>query len=176
MSPPTHVALCLLAEAWLRRQGCGVAFHDALRATTDHGECPDAISWRGGVSILVECKLSRGDFLADRGKPFRANPGLGMGDWRFYLCPPGIIAVADLPPGWGLLHAKGGRVSAIQGVPGNTAWRTTAPFVGNKMCETQLLASALRRMVLRGHLPDVYAPLIGSAASSATTTRNAARE
>lgn len=154
-----HAALCLLAERWLRRQGFGVVFRDRFRAITDHGEQPDAIGWRGGISAVIECKATRADFLADRNKPFRVEPTRGMGDWRFYLSPGGVITVADLPSGWGLLHANGSRVSSVHGVPGNVGWRTGAPFAGAKTCEVQMLYSALRRMVLRGHFDAVYDPI-----------------
>ena len=156
---PAHAALCLMAERWLRRQGFGVIFHDRFRAITDHGEQPDAIGWRGGISVVIECKATRADFLADRAKPFRVDPTCGMGDWRFYLAPRDVIAVADLPSGWGLLHAVGSRVIATHGVPGNVGWHSSAPFVGQKRCEVQMLYSALRRMVLRGHFEAIYEPI-----------------
>lgn len=153
-----HSDLVLLAERWLWRQNCGVVFRDSFRAMTSHGEQPDAIGWRGGVSILVECKVTRGDFLADRRKPFRIDSGKGLGDWRFYLCPKGLVTKEELPPGWGLLYANGKRVEAVCGLPGNTAWDRQRPFVGAKISEVQMLYSALRRMVLRGHFDAIYEP------------------
>ena len=50
-----HSALVLRAEKWLKVQGCGVVFRDPFRATTNSGEQPDAIGWRDGISILIEC-------------------------------------------------------------------------------------------------------------------------
>ena len=164
---PRHSDLCLLAEKWLRSKGCGVVFRDAFKASVDTGECPDAIGWRGGISALVECKTSRGDFLADKCKPFRVNPTIGMGDWRFYLCPPGVINVSDLPTGWGLLYAVSGKVRAVHGVPGNCAWRAEKPFDGAKLCENQMLYSALRRVTIRGHFGDIYDPIITGAQDAA---------
>jgi len=119
-------------------------------AATHNGERPDAIGWRDGLSILVECKVSRADFLSDRNKRFRKAPELGMGDWRFFLCPPGVIAIEDLPAGWGLLHAYPKKIQKIHGVPGNCGWWRKKPFEGNKLCENQMLYSALRRMMVRG--------------------------
>jgi len=165
---PTHSGLCAIAGRWLRGRGFGVVFRDGFKAVTDTGECPDAIGWRGAVSVLIECKLSRADFLADRCKPFRSDPLAGMGDWRFYLCPPGVITVEDLPHGWGLLHASGKRVSAVHGLPGNCGWQTDAPFAGSKRCEVQMLCSGLRRMVVRGHFDAVYDPIPTGAAERAT--------
>lgn len=160
-----HAALVLLAEKWLRRQNCGVVFRDAFRAITEHGEQPDAIGWRHGLSILIECKVTRTDFLADKRKPFRMDPAKGVGDWRFYLCPKGLISVEDLPIGWGLLYADGARIKPVHGVPPNTAWWSGRPFSGEKRCETQMLYSACRRMELRGHLSAIYDPMLGTGPS-----------
>lgn len=55
-----------------------------------------------GVSVVVEAKTSRSDFLADRKKPHRA-PGQGIGVYRYMLCPEGIIRPEEVPQGWGLL-------------------------------------------------------------------------
>lgn len=155
----THNELVLKAEKWLKSQGCGIVFRDPFRAATHNGEFPDAIGWRDGLSILVECKASRADFLADKGKPFRRDPELGMGDWRFYLCPPEVITIADLPAGWGLLYATPRQVKKIHGAPGNCGWWKGKPFEGNKRCETQMLYSALRRLEKRGHFEEIYEKL-----------------
>ena len=151
MPSDTHNHLVQKAERWLRSQGCGVVFSE-LVAATHNGESPDAIGWREGyVSMLVECKASRSDFLRDRGKIFRIN-GNGMGDWRFYLCPPGVIEVEDLPEGWGLLHLHGNSILKVYGVPPNTAWASPnhMPFSGNKTCEMVMMYSALRRAQAKG--------------------------
>lgn len=152
----THDELVLRAEKWLRQQGCGVAIRDPLRSATSWGEMPDAIGWRDGISILIECKASRADFMADKNKPFRADPAKGMGDWRFYLCPPEIIKVEDLPDGWGLLWALPKTIKKIHGVPGNCGWWQGKPFDPCKRSETMMLVSALRRMVIRGHFHEIY--------------------
>lgn len=108
----THAALCQLAARWLKRpqsaggHGCHVALSEARPSWA--GECPDAIGFRAGHdagSVVVECKVSRADFLADRGKPHR-QPGSGMGTWRYYMAPAGLIAVDELPPRWGLLEVN----------------------------------------------------------------------
>ena len=151
-----HADLVVKAERWLRQQGCGVAISDRFRAHAINGEYPDAIGWRSGVSIQVECKVSRADFLADKHKPFRADPAKGMGDWRFYLCPPDIIQVEDLPAGWGLLWATPRTIRRMHGVPGNCQWRRDKPFEPCLRSESMMLVSALRRMEIRGHLGEIY--------------------
>lgn len=88
--------------------GCQIAFTET-RTSFLAGESPDAIGFRvserhyGGGATVVECKVSRSDFLADAKKVHRTD-GFGMGRFRYYLCPEGLIAQSELPSGWGLLH------------------------------------------------------------------------
>ncbi|WP_444941229.1 hypothetical protein ACJJI3_01415 [Microbulbifer sp. ZKSA004] len=152
----THAELVNRAEHWLKSQGCGVVFRDEFRATTYTGEQPDAIGWRDGLSLLIECKASRSDFLADKRKKFRQDPAQGMGDWRFYMCPPDVIREEDLPEGWGLLYALPRQIKKVHGCPGNCDWWNKKPFEGHKRAETQMMYSALRRMEVRGHLKGIY--------------------
>lgn len=159
MSELTHDDLVARAERWLKTIGCGVVFNDAFRAASHSGEQPDAIGWRDGLSILVECKTSRADFLADRKKPFRREPAEGMGDWRFMMCPPRMIGVDELPEGWGLLYVHPCKIEKAHGFPPNTMWWNHKPFEGNKRSETQLMYSALRRLALRGDFDKIYEPL-----------------
>ena len=102
----THEDLVTAAAAWLTKTyRCPIVVTELVNGS---GEIPDAIGfWLGGRSVLVECKMSRADFLADRKKGVER-----MGDHRFYLTPPGLlgpVGVNDWPVGWGLLelHAKG---------------------------------------------------------------------
>lgn len=69
-------------------------------------EQPDIYGYRGeSHTVLVEVKVSRSDFLADRKKRHR-QLGKGIGSSRYYLCPTGLISIDDLPPGWGLLYCN----------------------------------------------------------------------
>lgn len=152
-----HDDLCDIGYRFLKRNGFGVAFHDKFRALVPSGEQPDAMGFRNGTSCLIECKTSRSDFLADRKKRFRKDPSIGMGDWRFYLTPKGLITAFELPAGWGLLEvSEKGRVNKTHGWPMNTQWISDAPFQGSKKNETAYMYSALRRMEIRGHLDQVY--------------------
>ena len=150
-----HDQLVIRAGKWLENNGCKVVIRDPFRSNNQ--EQPDAIGWRDGVSILVEVKTSRADFLADRKKPFREEPGQGMGDWRFYLTPPNLVSVNDLPIGWGLLEATPKTIKKAHGYPVHRNW-IKAPFSGDKGRETILLSQALRRLALRGYLPEIYLP------------------
>lgn len=159
MPSELHDELCVRAERWLKNQNCGVVFNDRFQAATYSGEQPDAIGFRSGCSILIECKASRSDFLADKRKRFRKDPSIGVGDWRFYMSPPGVINVSDLPEGWGLLWAHPRKIEKVHGIPPNTQWCSKAPFVGSKNDEIRLLYSALRRVSVRGHFDCIYEKL-----------------
>ena len=132
----THADLVRLAERWLQRQRCAVVVTELVSAGV---ETPDALGWqRVGDSLLVECKTTRQDFRADAGKPFRRWPDMGIGDYRYYLCPEGLLTTVDMPPGWGLLSANGDAVTRIQ-----VAQRMP---LKNEKAETTMLLLLARRL------------------------------
>lgn len=61
----SHAQLVTVAARWLGRR-CSVV----LTELQTSGEAPDAIGWSHRQSTLVECKVSRSDFLSDRRKQF----------------------------------------------------------------------------------------------------------
>lgn len=100
---PTHREGCHIAAKYLHNNmGCGAVFVEPN--PYENKESPDALGFRPGATILMEVKVSRGDFLSDKKKPHRMDPATGMGDWRFYVCPEGVIMPEDLPPKWGLFY------------------------------------------------------------------------
>ena len=137
----THPQLVQKAVAWLRGYRCGVVLSEQACLS---GEMPDAIGWKRAChSVLVECKVTRADFLADRAKPFRQKPELGVGSERFYLTPPGLLLREELPAGWGLLECRGRKVEMVQ--PSAKNLRTTTGF----RYEMNLLLASLRRVEIR---------------------------
>jgi len=137
----THAALVQKAIAWLRSYRCGVVLSEQSCAS---GEMPDAIGWKRAChSVLVECKISRADFLADREKPFRRKPQSGMGCERFYLTPPGLLGLEEVPAGWGLLEYRNRKVDMLR--PAAKDLRTNAGF----RYEMNLLLASLRRVEVR---------------------------
>ncbi|MGE5113362.1 MAG: hypothetical protein ACM3JB_21055 [Acidobacteriaceae bacterium] len=142
-APVKHAILVSKAVEWLRSSyGCGVILSEQYCAT---GEIPDAIGWKGFCrSVVVECKATRGDFLADAGKPFRLCPEEGLGCERLYLAPAGIIAPEELPKNWGLLEFARREVRLVI-KPKRVDQRT---MVG-MMKEMNLLLASLRRVELR---------------------------
>ena len=137
----THAQLVQKAVQWLRSYRCGVILSEQSCAS---GEMPDAIGWKRAChSVLVECKISRADFLADRGKPFRQKSQLGMGCERFYLTPSGLLRREELPCGWGLLEYHNREITMA--CPAAKNLRTATGF----RHEMNLLLASLRRVEIR---------------------------
>jgi len=130
-----------MAVGWLRRYRCGVVLSEQACVS---GEMPDAIGWKKAChSVLVECKVSRADFLADREKPFRQKPENGVGCERYYPAARGLIRVEELPNGWGLLEVFGREFEKVKASAKNL--RTPTGF-GYEM---NLLLASLRRVEVR---------------------------
>jgi hypothetical protein len=137
----THAQLVQKAVHWLRRYRCGVVLSEQACVS---GEMPDAIGWKRAChSVLVECKVTRADFLADRCKPFRVKPADGVGCERFYLVPAGLVRCEELPTGWGLLEHRSGRIETTQ--PSARNLRSATGF----RYEMNLLLASLRRVEVR---------------------------
>jgi hypothetical protein len=130
-----------MAVRWLRRYRCGVVLSEQACVS---GEMPDAIGWKKAChSVLVESKVSRSDFLADRDKPFRRKPEIGVGCERYYLAPRGLIELEDLPAGWGLLEVCNREAKLVKSSARNL--RSAAGF----QSEMNLLLASLRRVEIR---------------------------
>jgi hypothetical protein len=137
----THAQLVEKAVRWLRSYRCGVVLSEQACVS---GEMPDAIGWKQAChSVLVECKITRADFLADRDKPFRRKPERGVGSERFYLTPPALIKLEELPVGWGLLEHRRGHIEMLH--PSTKNLRTAVGF----RYEMNLLLASLRRVEVR---------------------------
>jgi hypothetical protein len=137
----THAKLVSMAVRWLRRYRCGVVLSEQACAS---GEMPDAIGWKKAChSVLVESKVSRADFLADRDKPFRQKPEMGVGCERYYLAPRGLIRIEELPTGWGLLEVGGREIERVK--PSAKDLRSQVGFEN----EMNLLLASLRRVEIR---------------------------
>ena len=127
--------------AWLRRYRCGVVLSEQACAS---GEMPDAMGWKKAChSVLVECKITRADFLADRAKPFRQRPETGVGSERYYLAWRGLIGIEELPAGWGLLEVCGREIEMAKRSAKNLRSAVGFEF------EMNLLLASLRRVEVR---------------------------
>lgn len=138
-----HKELTSRAAKWLKCHSkntivpnCSIVAEDLMTAAST-GEIPDVIGWCSWTSVLIEVKVSRGDFLRDKKKPFRKYTDMGMGENKYYLCPEGLITEEDLPELWGLLWIdKKGKIS-IQ--------KQAEKHEANLRCERTLLLSLYRR-------------------------------
>lgn len=137
----THAQLVSKAVHWLRRYRCGVILSEQACVS---GEMPDAIGWKLAChSVLVECKISRADFLADRAKHFRLKPEQAVGCERFYLVPARLVRREEVPAGWGLLELRQNKIETTQSSAKNL--RAPAGFKN----EMNLLLASLRRVEVR---------------------------
>lgn len=86
----------------------GYQFSCSNMTSATHGEQPDVLGIAAyGESILIEVKVSRSDFLADKKKPWRKNPQQGIGDYRVFLTPKGLLKPDEIPYGWSLWEVHG---------------------------------------------------------------------
>ncbi len=137
----THAALVELAVEWLRRYRCGIVLSEQGCSS---GEMPDAIGWKGKChSVVIECKISRADFLADCDKPWRMDPSIALGCERYFLAPRSMLKCEELPDGWGLLEVHHRRTSVTK--KSKRKLRSEAGF----MNEMNLLLASLRRVEVR---------------------------
>jgi len=133
-----HSTLVGIGVRWLSTK-CSVVLYEFAASAR---ETPDVIGWAPVAgSVVIECKLSRPDFLSDAKKPVRRNPRTGMGHRRYYLCPPNVIQVKDLPAKWGLLWAAKGQVLVKREARGHPE--------RNLLAEVRFLSAMLRRAQIR---------------------------
>jgi hypothetical protein len=133
----THAELVELAARWLSTKGYPIVITEMVSYA---GEIPDAIGLNSHWSHLIECKVSRSDFLADSKKNWRKTGWKSFGCSRSYLCPKGMIDPKELPEHWGLIECFNGKLREIV-----KPSRVAHPDHDFK-CEFTLLVSALRRI------------------------------
>lgn len=152
MPSELHDELAAIGAAWLKRNGFAVVATDL--AALGCRERADVIGFRSQCSATIESKVSRNDFLADRRKPHRQAGGIGL--YRFYICPSGLIAADELPARWGLLYVDGKRVTEVARPRGNIWPGPKANFSGwsewqhepDLDAERSVLFSISRRLAL----------------------------
>lgn len=171
----THKQLVHIAYKWmLKNAGCGFAF---MELKSSDREIPDVIGFDSWQSVLIECKVSRSDFLQDKKKSHRIH---GMGNWRFYCCPKGLIKPEELPEKWGLIYVdeKGRarvevdcRIKQVPCEPYTTGGYFGKPlkthtshteraeenwFTADVVAEKRIMYTALRRLFIKGYVKHIY--------------------
>ena len=137
----THGECVQYAAAWAGRR-----FHLVMpeMQSLQNNEIPDVLAVDFlGVTLLIECKVSRSDFLADKKKPFRVKPEQGMGQYRMYACPKGMIKKGEIPEGWGLLYVyPSGMARAVVPVLPKYKWaKNDNAFERNMKAEMNCMVS-----------------------------------
>lgn len=122
-----HAELVRLGVRWCKNTGrCPLVFAEPKGMSEE----PDVfgIHNTGGttVTIVIEAKATRSDFLSDKRKYFRRVPAFGMGRQRYYLAPKGMIKPHELPQGWGLIEATENRCRRIIKAPKLLVWNQHA--------------------------------------------------
>lgn len=137
-----HHELVDRAFLYLHTIGCSVRFRERVVSTREN---PDAIGFGGShFSVLIECKASRADFLADKKKWFRQKPEDGMGYKRYFMAPIGMLKPGEIPKGWGLLevYEKTPRMNRRVCI----AVEAETFYERNREAEITYLVSAIRRI------------------------------
>jgi len=111
-----------------------------------------------GKTVLVECKVSRSDFHADKNKHHNMgeNP---VAHFQYYLCEKNVIQPQDLknlPHEWGLLWIKSTRAISVIKYPKNISYILYGNDKKYQAAETYaryIMTSALFRAEKKGLIP-----------------------
>lgn len=145
-----HYRLCVEGAKWLHRKkhdykkcdgrecerpefckACVSYKYVAVELNTYGIEQCDVWGWNGYVTAVIEVKTSHNDFLNDRKKECRQDEYKDMqcGNYRWYLCPEGVIKPEEIPEGWGLLYWNNGVRSFISEVKNDVIGAVSAGAV-----------------------------------------------
>lgn len=157
-----HSELVEIAYKWLLKFGSvGVAFKELKSMDR---EIPDVIGFGAWSSKVIEVKVSRSDFIKDKSKSHRVD-GRGMGTYRYYCCPTGLISVEELPEKWGLIYvSENGKATCIydpekdRGRYDTTLrrWSKCNKFLRDIEAEQRVMYCALRKLQLKGKVECIY--------------------
>lgn len=118
-----HYQLCCLGAKFLKSRKNAEPFelpnkYVAVELVTLTAENPDIWATNGYQTTLVEVKTSHADFLADQKKWVRSEAAdiadKCLGNFRYYLCPNGVISENELPDKWGLLVYDGKHITKVK--------------------------------------------------------------
>lgn len=156
-----HHRLTAMGAAWFRKNGFGVVGTELTCSKSR--ERPDVVAFRSECSAIIEVKVSRSDFRADKSKPERTSGGLGI--YRFFLVPEGLVTPEEIPAKWGLLYAKSRAIETIVKPRGNL-WPSLDP-------QHESIEASLAEWRAFQHVPDLVAErsALYSLARRFTTTK-----
>lgn len=88
--------------------------------TNGSREIPDVLAFRSNTSLIIECKTSKADFRKDFSKPERCGMLTGVGNYRLYCTPEGLLKIEQIPESWGLIEVTpNGKIKLIRFKEGN---------------------------------------------------------
>lgn len=100
----THSDLVTIGARYLRYQNnCSIVIEEPASA---YFVKPDVMGFQMYSSFMIEVKISRSDFLADKRKK---HAGDVIANRNYYLVPTGLIAPEDIKNGYGLIYAPNNR-------------------------------------------------------------------
>lgn len=118
-----HYELCCLGAKFLKSRKNAEPWeipnkYVAVELVTLTAENPDVWATNGYHTTLVEVKTSHSDFLADQKKWSRSKAAelsdKQLGNYRYYLCPEGVISESEIPDKWGLLLYDGKKIIKVR--------------------------------------------------------------
>lgn len=118
-----HYELCCLGAKFLKSRKNAEPWeipnkYVAVELVTLTAENPDVWATNGYHTTLVEVKTSHSDFLADQKKWSRSKSAelsdKQLGNYRYYLCPEGVIDESEIPDKWGLLVYDGKKIIKVK--------------------------------------------------------------
>ena len=118
-----HYQLCCLGAKFLKSRKNAEPWempnkYIAVEIVSLTAENPDIWATNGYQTTLVEVKTSHSDFIADKKKWCRSSAAeiadKQLGNYRYYLCPEGIINIDEVPEKWGLLVYDGKKIRKVK--------------------------------------------------------------
>lgn len=118
-----HYRLCELGGKWLKSRKNAEPWslpnkYVAVELVAAGAENPDVWATNGYQTTMIEVKTSHADFLADQKKWARSEAAeladRQIGNFRYYLCPEGVIKEEELPNNWGLLVWDGKKIRKVR--------------------------------------------------------------
>ncbi|MDR1695599.1 MAG: hypothetical protein LBR69_03070 [Endomicrobium sp.] len=99
----THKDITIIATKYAKRLfRCPIG---AWEFCIEDEKC-DGFLVRHHETFLIEAKVSMEDFKRDKKKDFRIYPEKGVGTFRLYAAPEGLLKLEDLPEKWGLIEVN----------------------------------------------------------------------
>ena len=146
-----HYELCKLGGKYLMSRKNAEPWrvpykYIAVELVTLCAENADVWGTNGCDTCVIEVKTSHSDFLADQKKWARskeaAKGGFQIGNYRYYLCPTGVIKEEELPENWGLLIWDGKKIHKVK-----QAVRVDTNARGELMMLSSIMSRILRPQI-----------------------------